>query len=172
MVALRCTARLLKRFGLSRPPDPLPPSTVLGDWFVNSFAFARRPHVLFTSERSLLSVILLQSPQGTLVPRFREALKARLHQVELSVDEIESEILEMSDVVFAATNSRRVLGCMKEFLLTIKLTAPARPAWTTGDFESEINDTPCGPLGYASPAEASRRLFREGAIDGLRPGQG
>jgi hypothetical protein len=171
MVAIRCTAKLLKRFGQSHPPEPLASSTTLGAWFANSFTFAGRPHVLFTSERALLSVVLPLRPQATIVPRFRDGLRTLLRRIGIPEPFVDRELAEMSVLVFAATNSRRVLGSMKEFLLTIKLTGPVRLAWLIDDFQAEINDTPCRPLAYASPSEVCQALFREGAPHGLRPGQ-
>ena len=54
MVRLRCTLRVLKRFGLEPGPEAAASTTLLGDWYANLLNAGRSRWVLCVSERALL----------------------------------------------------------------------------------------------------------------------
>lgn len=72
--AIRCTQTLLKR--LAAHPDDTDQSettTVLGDWYVNTFNVGRLRLLLCASERSLLTAIIPAAPLRTFPERLEQA---------------------------------------------------------------------------------------------------
>ncbi len=52
MITLCCTQKVRKRLNLAAtPPGSSPPTTALGDWYVNLVRFGRQQVVMATSER-------------------------------------------------------------------------------------------------------------------------
>ena len=72
MFTLRCTRRLLERFG--EPAADVPaPTTVLGDWYANLLNVGRLRLVLCTSERTLLTVLVPAKDVSALPDQLRIA---------------------------------------------------------------------------------------------------
>ena len=70
---------------------------------------------LVVNERTLLPVLLPLAPAATLAQRFPVALRDVLRALDMPVEFIDSEIDGMSEVVYAKTANRSVLGVMNEF---------------------------------------------------------
>jgi hypothetical protein len=106
MTALRCTAKLLKRLGISNPGDPPPPKNALGDWYAN-ILFTRAGHyVLLVSERSRLPVLLPARDLPSLPPRFLQALTDLLADLDVPGHQIDREIGEMQPLYYAPLPQR------------------------------------------------------------------
>jgi hypothetical protein len=71
--------------------------------------------VLFTAEKSRLSLLVEAKDAGGLPERLRVALREVLGTLEVPPELIEAELGEMQDVTFAATANRVVLGTMTDF---------------------------------------------------------
>ena len=163
MITLRCTQKVRKRLRLAATlPDPLPPTTALGDWYVNLVQFGRQQVVMATSERSLLTVLLpARELRQTLVPNLQSAVQQLLIALGVSPDTVSREIAAMQPAAFASAVNRRVLGSMNEF------------AWQLGaylartddalELARELSDTPMSAVGSKSrlgiPADVARELL-------------
>lgn len=76
MFAFRRTQKLLDRINLSPDPEPVPPDTVLGDWYANLLRVGRTQLVLAVSERTLLPVVVPAREGRTVARRVAEAMAA------------------------------------------------------------------------------------------------
>lgn len=163
MITLCCTQKVRKRLKLAAtPPGSSPPTTALGDWYVNLVRFGRQQVVMATSERSLLTVLLpARDLRQCLVPNLQWAVKQLLTVLGISPDTVSREISEMQPAAFASAVNRRVLGSMNDF------------AWQLGFYLSRtddslelarrLSDTPMSAVGSKSrlgiPADVARELL-------------
>lgn len=163
MITLCCTQKVRRRLKLAATsPDRLPPTTALGDWYVNLVRFGRQQVVMATSERSLLTVLLpARDLRQSLVPNLQRAVQELLTLLGVPRDTIDREIAAMQPAAFASAVNRRVLGSMNEF------------AWQAGayldrtgdalELARQLSDTPMSAVGSKSrlgiPADVARELL-------------
>ena len=69
MYTVRCTRRVLEALALPLVDEPQPPSTALGDWYVNFIQTRRHRLAHFVSDRSLLSVVVPVKTLKTVLER-------------------------------------------------------------------------------------------------------
>lgn len=163
VITLHCTQKVRKRLKLAATPsDSSPPTTALGDWYVNLLQFGRQQVVMATSERSLLTVLLpARDLRQSLVPNLRWAVQQLLTVLAISPETVSREIAAMQPITFANAVNRRVLGSMNDF------------AWQVGGYLSRTDDalelarrlseTPMSAIGSKArlgiPAEVARELL-------------
>ena len=162
MVRLRCTLRVLKRFGLELGPEAAASTTLLGDWYANLLNAGRSRWVLCVSERALLPVIV-PARKATFPESLPSSLQAVLAGLGIPPAEIEGEIVEMARIEVHRTRSRQVLGVMNDFAVAaeIFLRDGTRPI----EAALKIAQTPSKPLDYESPVGA---VYRE-LVSGPNP---
>ena len=164
MFTLQCTKKLLDRI---KPEIGLPQggTTRMGNWYATVLFW--KPHMaLLVNERTLLPVVMPLAPASTLAQRFPLALQGVLVALGLPTEFIQTEIKGMSEVNYAKTSNRSVLGVMNE------MTNLAHGYRDRGGIEDPLSlslklaGTPCGPLykGPISPDKAVRELVCGGAI--------
>ena len=163
MVTLCCTQKVRKRLKLAATPlGSSPPTTALGDWYVNLVRFGRQQVVMATSECSLLTVLLpARDLRQSLVPNLQWAVQQLLTILGIPPEAVSREIAAMRPAEFASAVNRRVLGSMNEF------------AWQAGayldrtddalELARELSDTPMSAVGSKSrlgiPADVARELL-------------
>ena len=163
MITLCCTQTVRKRLKLAAtPPGSSPPTTALGDWYVNLVRFGRQQVVMATSERSLLTVLLpARDLRQSLVPNLQSAVQQLLIVLGIPQDTVSREIAAMQPAAFASAVNRRVLGSMNDF------------AWQVGGYldrtddalelARRLSDTPMSAVGSEArlgiPAEVARELL-------------
>ncbi len=164
MFNLRCTKKLLSRFGASRATRAAAavaaPTTRLGDWHANVLYRTDAELVLLVNDRSLLPVLVSARPGELIVARFVEALRAELHRLGMEPDVVSAEIAEMTDVQLGPTRSRQILGTMNDFdrMLDSYLTSGA----TLVDVALRLAEAPCGPIAMRSPQDVALELLAAG----------
>ncbi len=156
MVRLRCTLRVLKRFGLEPRPEAATSTTLLGDWYANLLNAGRSRWVLCVSERALLPVIV-PARKATFPGPLPSSLRTVLAGLGIRAAEIEREIAEMAQIGIDRTRSRQVLGVMNDFAVAAELFLRD----DTGPIEVALRvaHTPSKPLDYESPDRIARSLF-------------
>jgi hypothetical protein len=163
VITLCCTQKVRKRLKLAAtPPGSSPPTTALGDWYVNLVRFGRQQVVMGTSERSLLTVLLpARDLRQSLVPNLQWAVQQLLTVLGVPSEAVSREIAEMQPATFASAVNRRVLGSMNEF------------AWQAGayldrtddalELARQLSETPMSAVGSKSllgiPADVARELI-------------
>jgi hypothetical protein len=193
MVALRCTRKRLTRLEPTASADgatSAPSTARLGAWYATVFVVARRPLVLAVAERSLCPVVLPLREARTLVPRWRDAVSRRLRGLGVEPAQVGAELVAVADVAlgpaaYRVPAARRVVGVLADMvyhcephvvpihqgpgLVASGLVLPEAVPDLTG-MEAALDRLLCAPLGYASPAEATRALFATAQDQGRVPG--
>ena len=156
VVRLRCTQRILKRFGLEPGSEAPPSTTLLGDWYANLLNAGRSRWVLCVSERALFPVIV-PARKAAFPGSLSSSLRAVLAELGIPSDSIERESAEMARMQVDRTRSRQVLGVMNDFAIAaeIFLRAGADPI----EVALKVAQTPSKPLDYESPDRIVRSLF-------------
>jgi hypothetical protein len=164
MFSLHCTKKLLDRI----KPEleaPRAGTTRLGNWYATAL-FWKPQMALVVNERTLLPVLLPLAPAATLAQRFPIALREVLQALDMPAEFIDSEISGMSEVVYAKTANRSILGVMNEFVYLAEgyreQDGSDDPVWLS----LRLAGTPCGPLykGAVFPDKAVRELIQGGVI--------
>ena len=92
MVTFRCTQKLLKRWPDAVESAPLPPSTVLGDWFCTALNHRARRLILAVAERSLLPVVVPAKDFAGFPARLMEAVRLMLASLGVPAASREREL--------------------------------------------------------------------------------
>jgi len=161
MYSLHCTKKLLDRIKPSTATSPPPPTTVLGNWYATAL-FWKPQLALLVNEGTLLPVLMPLAPSSTLSARFPGELAVALARHGISRAAIDREMAAMTEVAFAKTANRSVLGIMNEFSF---LAEGYRDYLETSDLlalSMRLADTPCSPIKYNSPARLIREIFADG----------
>ena len=158
MFTFRCTKTLIKKLGLPVIPDPPVPTTRLGDWYGNTLNIGRQRLILFTSDRSLLPVIMPLRERHDMLKNFKLRLAMLLIHLDVDTHLVSAELDQMESVVIARTASRSVLGSMNDFALI------AKSYLIDGDTDLQyVNQRlarlPCGPIDYQSPDHLAPELL-------------
>jgi len=165
---LRCTKKLLGRLGPARvEADQVTSTTKLGDWTANLFFIGRQQLVLGVNNKTLLPVLLPIAPNKTLLPRFTEAAGEMLMALGIDRQQALSEMAAMNECIVAPTNSRQVLGMINDFGKAVGWYLEDR---TLGEAALHLAETPCSPIGMASPRRATLALFgQDGSVSKMSP---
>lgn len=156
MVTLRCTQKLLRKLRARTESGTLAPTTALGDWYANILYSRPQQLVLCISERTLLPVVTVVKEVDLFPLRLATAVQDVLAHLGVPQALIEREIRKMRGFAYGPTQSKRVLGSMNDFMFQLSWLLHDRPGL------SLVEMTPCGPIGYKSPDDFTRELFRSG----------
>lgn len=162
MFTFRCTQKLLRRLQVQVDPEPPEPTTRLGDWYANLFFIGPRRWLFFVSERSLLPVFMPLRDRDNLLANFRARLAAVLLALDVPESLVVRELAEMEAARFGRTASRSILASMREPALNAEYRLEMDPETSPLDLALYLTPTPCGPLGYRSPAAVTRDLMMQG----------
>ena len=166
MLVFRCTQKLLAQLGAKPIEPPCRSTTQLGDWYAGTLAARNKRLLIFVSETTFLSVVIKASESTTIIPRFRGALDELLIALETDEAARAQELDDGGGVVVAKTASRQVLGVMNDFAFQAKCLLQESPAEELFHLSLRLNQTPCGPLGYVRPSDATRKqLARSGPAE-------
>ena len=161
MYSLHCTKKLLDRIKPSTATSPPPPTTALGNWYATAL-FWKPQLALLVNEGTLLPALMPLAPSSTLSARFPGELAVVLGRHGFSRAAIDREMAAMTEVAFAKTANRSVLGIMNEFSF---LAEGYRDYLGTSDLlalSMRLADTPCSPIKYSSPARLIKEIFADG----------
>lgn len=151
MPLLRCTKKALIEFGLptnetySVSPDV---AQATNTWYVNMFRYARRKCLIFTHEHSIFTVIIVgvtKRDTARLRELFRSEAARQLRYEGIADEAVERFLAEMGRLVYAKTDSRRVLGTMNDQVSMFKAHCDYRGGYGVCDFEYEnklVNEAP------------------------------
>jgi IS30 family transposase len=166
MLTLRCTEKLCKKLRLPKLGDAPASTTTLGDWFGNPVSTRHARVILLVNEKSRLAVLVAARQFDRFEQRFRDAVADLLLDLGVQAEAVVREIEAMHDLVYARTNSRSVLGTMNDYTLALHFGLEGEPEKTLHEQALHLSETPCRPLGYASPHEVVLTL-----LSGDRGGQ-
>src|SRR6187401_755292 len=101
---IRATAKLLKRLK-SVPEAAAEPTTRLGDWYASYFNVGRQQFAMFTSDRSLLAVVLPAKEMKPLPVTLTDRLRWLLRDLKVSTELINDELAQMHTCTITTTAS-------------------------------------------------------------------
>ena len=158
MLTLRCTQKLLSHLKVKPRPHPAASTTTLGDWYANPFSVGRERLVLCVSAKTLLPILLpLAGPD--LAQRLAAGLKVTLVALGAPQSTINAELDQMGDVTIAKTVSRVVLGSMNDLQFGAQCIREEEPKASLLQVGLELAQTPCSPIDYARPVDATLEVL-------------
>jgi len=142
MLYLRCTQKLLKRL---KGPDPLPEDDPgsdnrLGDWYANvkPLPFRGKSVVIFTNQKTLLTVFVTGKGNRTVLPEFLERTARLLQRLDIPQAAIDAELEAMQEISLQPTASRSTLGSMNDIARHIRVNVEYKyPSFDTIDWDRE-----------------------------------
>ena len=161
MYSLHCTKKLLDRIKPSIATSLPPPTTALGNWYATAL-FWKPQLALLVNERTLLPVLMPLAPTLTLPARFPGELAVALGRHGVGRAAIDREIAAMTEVAFAKTANRSVLGIMNEFSFLAEGYREYLETFDLLALSMRLADTPCSPIKYSSPARQIKEIFADG----------
>lgn len=164
MVTLRCTRKLVDFLGQEPINSPPTPTNVLGDWYANLIPTMFGDFILFTRERSLLTVAVLALMVDDLLPHFKLRVANQLAGIGIPPGTIIQELAEMDPIQFAKSASRSILGSMNDLAFHFQYYAEVGAEerdYGLSKVEWNLNHMPHGPIDYAFAADAARQLFTD-----------
>jgi hypothetical protein len=159
MFAVRCTRNLLSRSSSLELRTPVPPTTILGDWYAN-ILFVRPEHLaLCISEKSLLPVVTTAKDLKNLPNRVARGAREVLLAIGVPEAQVQAELAEMKEGYLAPTANRRVLGSLNDFMFHLEYRLHSQPELTLLEQALKLAAIPCGAIEYAFPREAALACF-------------
>jgi hypothetical protein len=161
-LCMHCTKKLLDRVKPSLLANGGASDVVLGNWYATAL-FWKPQLALFVHEETLLPVLVPLAPVGTLAERFPTHLATVLNALDVDAGFIATEVTAMSQVKYAKTSNRSVLGIMNQFSY---LAEGYRDYLETSDLLAlslRLAHVPCSPLYKREtfPDRELRRWIRE-----------
>ena len=162
MFSLHATKKLLDRVKPAELGAVERPTTALGNWYGTAL-FWKSHTALLVNEKTLLPVLLPLAPVATLAERFPRQLGLVLAACGVNREFIADELAQMTQVRFAKTANRSVLGMVNQFSV---LAEGYRDYLETQDLltlSMKLADTPCSPLykGQVFPYREVNALVHE-----------
>jgi hypothetical protein len=159
MTNLRCTAKLLRRFGVPNPPDPPPGTNALGDWTADLIAVPGAHLVLCVSERGRLPVVVSARRLYDFPSQFPRLVRDVLGALGVPAEAAEPECMRMATLAYGPTRDRSVLGTLNDFSRMLKSSWMDQPDLSIFDWSLWLAETPCGPLEMRSPRDVVPELL-------------
>jgi hypothetical protein len=159
MYTARCTGEVLQALHLPAAAQVQPPSTALGDWYVDFINMRDHRLVHFVSDRSLLSVVVPVKTLKTALDRHIASLHDLLEDLAVPQAIIQAELDEMRERAVGKTQSRSVLASMRELAINVRRILAEAPRASTLEISHELARVPSGPSPIAFPADVAIGLL-------------
>lgn len=162
VVILHATKRAAKALGAKPFREGEPAGTSrLGNWYVNLIEWDGPAFYLFTSERSLLSVVV-PADQQNILHEFVRRVTNLLSMIGVPNETIEVEWEHFRDMAVATTRNRSVLGSMNDIALSVifRLERGPHPV-SLSELELELSKTPMKAIGTDGQGDFPHYVGRE-----------
>jgi hypothetical protein len=121
MRLIHCTAKLIKELGTPslENPNTSPNLEGFGNWYANILRTDRKKCLLFTNEKTLYSFLIpnvLKKNIRNIVDEFLINLNLNLQAEGFSLEIINRVMHEYTEIGFAKTASKHVLGAMTQLM--------------------------------------------------------
>lgn len=158
MFNLRATAKLLHRLKCA-PAAAGEATTRLGDWYGNLFSVGRQQFAMFTSDRSLLTVVLPVKEIRPLPITLTDRLRWLLRELKVPTALINDELAQMHTSIITTTASRSVLGSMSDHTFAAKILLGESPPVSLTELHRRLAEVPLKATGYRYPREVALNLL-------------
>jgi len=159
MYTARCSGEVLQALHLSAAAQDQPPSTALGDWYVDFINMRSHRLVHFLSDRSLLSVVVPVKTLKTALDRHIASLHDLLEHLAIPPAIIRAELDEMRERAVGKTQSPSVLASMRELAINVRRILAEAPRASALEISRELARVRSGPSPIAFPAEVAIGLL-------------
>ena len=167
MQLIRCTGKLQKEMGLKNTDlvEDEPGFSYLGSWHANLIYINKKKCVLFTNDKTLFNFIVTSVSRADikgLSKMFIENLKCILADEGLDEASFKRILAEYSDIGYAKTISKSVLGSMNDLAFHYKLLiieAGGVNSYLVPSIIKKLNHMPMGAINYGYPIEALRAMY-------------
>ena len=167
MRLIHCTQILLKELKVT---DPVPapdifPAKGLGNWYANLLRINRRKCILFTNEKTMYTFLIPNMKKDNIMElplEFTTYLIENLQYEGFSHDVINVVRDEYSEITYAKTKSRSILGSMNELVVHLKYyIQPDSKLENVSILElnQKINKTPMKSINYQYPIESLEKAM-------------
>ena len=158
MMIINCTKKLAKRLPFELSDSPAASTTALGPWSANSFNIGRWPMVIFTNEKTLLTLAIPIKESRTLHERFLQAFEILLRSFGAAAPSIRAEMAGMTTAAFTTHTNRSTLGTMNDFVFGIRAMYQSDPQVSLNEVWLRLSSTPCAPIGFRYPRDEAMML--------------
>jgi hypothetical protein len=114
---------------------------------------------MFTSERSLLTVVLLAKEIRPLPVTLTDRLRWLLRELKVPTALINDELAQMHTCRIAATANRSVLGSMNDHIFAAKLFLSESPPLSLIEVHHRLAEVPLKAIDYCYPREVALDLL-------------
>ncbi len=174
MPFIRCTAKLQKEMGLKKSDinnlvelnnAGSKSSLTLGDWHANLLFIDRKKCVLFANDKTLLNFIapdVSRAEIRNLDELFISYLYPVLATEGIPPKIVDSFIQEYSKIIYAPTNSKKILGSMNDLAWCYKhmiLSDGGVHSCMVPTIISQMNKMPMKPIDYERPTDMLAKLL-------------
>lgn len=160
MIALRCTAKLLKAMKAQPVADPLPPQNRLGEWTANLIRFGRRQYVIAVNDKTRLGLMIDAAPYAGIPGRFTEQMLNSLLWLGIPPAEALAESAASRPMAFARSNSPSVLSTLTRFGLDMDAHWYHDRVDSAPEFSRRLlREIVCRPAHIRFPADRVREAF-------------
>jgi hypothetical protein len=160
MYTAQCTHEVLEALHLPAATREQPPTTALGDWYVNFINMRNHRLVHFVSDRSLLSVVVPVKTLKTALDRHIASLHDLLEGLGVPSCITKAELDEMRERAVAEIPSRSVPAAVGDLALSLRRLLVEEPHANPLEISRKLAQVPCGPLAMAFPAEVAIGLLQ------------
>lgn len=120
MIILRLTLSLAKKMNLKLSESQTQSTSKLGDWYASDFRLGPRQFILCTSVKSRFPIVLEAAPYKTFPERLVAELRIALMALGLSQVQVEQELFHFSEIQFAKTKDRSVVGTIVDSIKSLE----------------------------------------------------
>jgi len=131
---------------------------VLGNWYATAL-FWKPQLALFVHEETLLPVLMPLAPACSLAERFPAHFAAVLNALNVDASFIAAQMAAMSEVQYAKTSNRSVLGIMNQFSYLAEGYREYLETTDLLELSLKLAHVPCSPL-YKRETFPDRELHR------------
>ena len=169
MLYLKCTAEIQKLVGLRQEnlSVAMDHSSLLGGWYVHRFSVSRRKALVFMSDTTFLSFVLLQGKKPVTLEVLPKMLLAGLEQLltmrGLPQEAIDRAFLDYQEGRFSKTDNRSTLGILNDIVFRYQWMIAYEGGLNScnlTDIIMRINETPHHRLGCDSWDAVQAKLLR------------
>jgi hypothetical protein len=148
------------------PWEDLALAARLGDWYAHLLRIDRRKCVIFTSERTLLTFLVVGVDRNAirdLATLLQDGLRRLLRSEGFAPSDVDRVLDEYQDLTLAPTADRSVLGSLNDLARIAAVRIEIEGGLQRCDLEAanhELNITPMSRLQMSSPLAATRRVLQ------------
>ena len=175
MPLIRCTKKLVAEMSTQVVLSAEQPHTaLLGDWYANLLRVDRRQCVIFTSERTLLTFLVVAVNRDAIrdyATLFRRGLRQVLESEGFSSGDVDRMLDDYQELSVALTTNRSVLGSLNDFARMAAAHVEHDGGVSRCDLVAvnhKLNLTPMSRLGMASPLATTRHCSSAAILPRIR----